>query len=115
MHGHEYDGAKGDDPDDYVLRTPEAEQAIREFYAVQERGLRRAVTAVRQWQKRFPGKPHDPVPQLLAYHDAAAKRRAAYQPARSGSPGIAWGYPAVALLLVGGAFALICARRSKRS
>ena len=115
VYGHEYDGAKGDDPDAYVSRTPEAEQAIREFYALQERGLRRAVTAVREWQRRFPGNPHDPVPQLLAYHQAAAQRRASYQPARSGPPGIAWGYPALALLLVGGGAALIWSRRSKRS
>src|SRR5205085_188253 len=93
VYGHEYDGAKGDDPDAYVLHTPEAEQAIRDFYAIQERGLRRAVTAVRQWQRRFPGKPHDPVPALVAYHDAAAQRRAAYKPEATGSAGIAWGYP----------------------
>lgn len=113
VYGHEYDGAKGDDPDAYVARTPEAEQAIKEFYAIQERGLRRAVTSVREWQRRFPGKPHDPVPDLLAYHEAAARRRAAYQPAKGG-PGIAWGYPGAVAALVAGV-ALIWSRRSKRS
>jgi len=107
VYGHEYDGAKGDDPDAFVAHTPEAEQAIREFYAIQEKGLRRAVTAVREWQRRFPGKPHDPVPGLVAYHEAAAQRRASYKPARSGPPPIAWGYPAVAALLLIGLAALI--------
>jgi hypothetical protein len=115
VYGHEYDGAKGDDPDAYVAQTADAQQAIRDFYAIQERGLRRAVTALREWQRRFPGKPHDPVPQLVAYHEAAAQRRASYKPARSGAPPIAWGYPAVAALLVGGAGVLIWSRRSKRS
>ncbi|MGZ6125986.1 MAG: hypothetical protein ACXWLR_13550 [Myxococcales bacterium] len=113
VYGHEYDGAKGDDPDGYVLHTPEAEQAIRDFYAIQERGLRRAVTSVREWQRRFPGKPHDPVPELLAYHDAAAQRRAAYKPAATG-PGIAWGYPGAVAAVIAGV-ALIWSRRSKRS
>ena len=114
VYGHEYDGAKGDDPDAYVLRTPEAEQAMRDFYAIQERGLRRAVTAVREWQRRFPGKPHDPVPALVAYHDAAAQRRAAYKPEATGSPGIAWGYPGAVVILIAGAAVLIRRRRSKR-
>ncbi len=115
VYGHEYDGGKGDDPDAYVAHTPEAEQAIRDFYAIEERGLRRAVTAVREWQRRFPGQPHDPVPALLAYHEAAAQRRAAWRPSPGGHPGIAWGYPAVAFAVVAGAAALIWSRRSKRS
>jgi len=114
VYGHEYDGAKGDDPDAYVLHTPEAEQAIRDFYAIQERGLQRAVTAVREWQRRFPGKPHDPVPALVAYHDAAAQRRAAYKPETTGSPGIAWGYPGAVVTLMAGAAVLVRRRRSKR-
>jgi len=113
VYGHEYDGAQ-DDPDAYVLHTPEAEQAIRAFYAIQERGLRRAVTAVGAWQRRFPGKPHDPVPDLLAYHDAAAQRRAAYKPPPSGRAGIAWGYPGAVAAVVAGV-ALIWSKRSKRS
>ncbi len=113
VYGHEYDGAKGDDPDAYVLHTPEAEQAMRDFYAIQQRGLRRAVTAVREWQRRFPGKPHDPVPALVAYHDAAAQRRSSYKPEATGSPGIAWGYPGaiVGLLLVTGVMVLRQKRR----
>src|SRR5207248_10417499 len=114
VYGHEYDGAKGDDPDAYALHTPEAEQAMRDFYVIQERGLRRAVTAVREWQRRFPGKPHDPVPALLAYHVAAGQRRAAYKPEATGSAGIAWGYPGAAVALIGGAAVLIRRRRSKR-
>jgi hypothetical protein len=114
VYGHEYDGAKGDDPDAYVAHTPEAEQAIRDFYAIQERGLRRAVTSVREWQRRFPGKPHDPVPELLAYHEGAARRRATYKPAATGRPGIAWGYPGAVVAVVAGV-ALIWSRRSKRS
>ncbi|MGZ6126416.1 MAG: hypothetical protein ACXWLR_15715, partial [Myxococcales bacterium] len=114
VDGHEYDGAKGDDPDAWVAHTPEAEQAIRDFYVIQERGLRRAVSAVREWQRRFPGAQRDPVPELLAYHEAAAQRRAAYKPSASGRPGIAWGYPGALLAVVAGV-ALIWSRRSKRS
>ena len=99
--GHEYDGAKGDDPDAYVEQTPQAQEAIRRFYALEARGLRRAVTALREWQRRFPGPPHDPVPQLLAYHAQAAERRLAYKPAAAEHPGIAWGYPAAAAGLLG--------------
>jgi hypothetical protein len=114
IYGHEFDGAKGDDPDAYLSHTPEAEQAVRDFYLIQERGVRRAVTSVREWQRRFPGQPHDPVPGLLAYHDGAAKRRAAYKPPVPGGPGIAWGYPG-ALAALAGVAALIWSRRSKRS
>jgi hypothetical protein len=114
VYGHEYDGAKGDDPDAYLLHTPEAEQAMRDFYVLQERGLRRAVTAVREWQRRFPGKPHDPVPALLAYHVAAGQRRAAYKPEQADRPGVAWGYPGGAVALVTGLALLVRWRRSKR-
>jgi hypothetical protein len=112
VYGHEYDGTKGDDPDAYVLHTPQAEQAMREFYALQLRGLRRAVTAVREWQRRFPGKPHDPVPGLIAYHAAAERRRATYTPAAGGSPGIAWGYPGAAIAFIG-IVALVVGRRRR--
>jgi len=111
--GHEYDGAKGDDPDAYLARTPAAAEAIQAFYEIQIRGLRRAVTAVREWQRRFPGPRHDPVPALLAYHDQAAERRAAYKPPRSGAGRIAWGYPAAGVALVGGVIWLV-RRRSHR-
>jgi len=112
VSGHEYDGSKGDDPDAYVERTPEAQVAIEEFHAIEIRGLRRAVTAVREWQRRFPGKPHDPVPQLVAYHEQAAARRAAYKPPASGHPGVAWGYPIAVVALLGAAVAF--ARRKSR-
>jgi hypothetical protein len=115
VSGHEYDGAKGDDPDAYVERTPEAQQATREFYEVEARGLRRAVTALREWQRRFPGPPHDPVPRLVAYHAKAAERRAAYRPAETGHPGVAWGYSlAVVVALVGGAAAIVWKRHKAR-
>jgi hypothetical protein len=111
ISGHEYDGSKDDDPDAYIAHTPEAEQAIRAFYDLQIRGLRRAVTAVREWQRRFPGRPHDPVAALLAYHDQAAERRAAYKPSASDRAGIAWGYPLAAAALIGGAILLVRRRR----
>jgi len=113
VSGHEYDNSKGDDPDDYVARSPEAQEAIREFYALQSRGLRRAVTALREWNLRFPGPPHDPVPDLVAYHAQAAERRAAYRP-KSEKQGIAWGYPATAVGLLAGIAMVARARRRKR-
>ncbi len=112
VSGHEYDPSKGDDPDAYVERTPEAQAAIGEFHAIEIRGLRRAVTAVREWQRRFPGKPHDPVPQLVAYHEQAAARRAGYRAPATGRQAIAWGYPIAAVALLGAAVAF--ARRKKR-
>jgi len=105
VSGHEYDPSKGDDPDAYVERTPEAQAAIGEFHAIEIRGLRRAVTAVREWQRRFPGKPHDPVPQLVAYHEQAAARRAGYKAPATGHQAIAWGYPIAAVALLSAAFA----------
>ncbi|HZX93532.1 MAG TPA: hypothetical protein VFE90_03390 [Myxococcales bacterium] len=100
VSGHEYDGANGDDPDAYVAHTEEARQAIQQFDIIELRGVRRAVTAVRTWEQRFPGAPQDPVPQLLAYHEAAAKRRASYVPAGPKNFGVAWGYPTAAAALV---------------
>jgi hypothetical protein len=112
IDGHEYNGAT-DDPDAYVLKGSQGKQAIREFYALQERGVRRAVTAVREWQRRFPGRPHDPVPGLLDYHEAAERRRATYTPAESGNPGMAWGYPGAVVGFVG-VVALVIQRRRRR-
>ena len=112
VSGHEYDPSKGDNPDAYVERSPEAQAAIEEFHALEIRGLRRAVTAVREWQRRFPGKPHDPVPQLVAYHEQAAARRADYKAPATGRQAIAWGYPLAAVALLGAAVAF--ARRKKR-
>src|SRR5437899_10619470 len=112
VSGHEYDPSKGDNPDAYVERSPEAQAAIEEFHAIEIRGLRRAVTAVREWQRRFPGKPHDPVPQLVAYHEQAAARRADYRAPATGRQAMAWGYPLAAVALLGAAVAF--ARRKKR-
>ena len=113
VSGHEYDASKGDDPDAYVERTPEAQAAIEEFNAIEIRGLRRAVTAVREWQRRFPGKPHDPVPELVAYHQQAEARRAGYRAPATGRQAIAWGYPIAAVALLGAAVAF--ARRRRRT
>src|SRR2546430_14897838 len=74
--GHEYDPSKSDNPDAYVERSPEAQAAIEEFHAIEIRGLRPAVTAVREWQHRFPGQPQGPVTQVVAYRDQEAARRA---------------------------------------
>ena len=104
--GHEYDGAKGDDPDQYLRADPEA---LAAFYQLESRGLRRAATALRLWEARFEAARGRAPPSvlvqrslalLLPYHEAAAARRAAYQPAAQERQGIAWGYPAAALALL---------------
>src|SRR2546425_13117055 len=104
--GHEYDGAKGDDPDDYLRPDP---AALAAFYELEGRGLRRASTALRVWESRFePARGREPAQAavqrslalLLAYHEAAAARRASYQPTSEEPLGIAWGYPAAALALL---------------
>jgi len=100
VSGHEYDGSKGDDPDAYVSTSREAQEAVREFYVLQARGVRRAVTALREWNRRFPPAPHDPVPELLAYHVQAAERRAADRPRSTKQAAVAWGYPATAVVLL---------------
>jgi hypothetical protein len=107
ISGHEYDGARGDDPDAFVSHTRDARAAIAEFDAIEVRGIRRAVTALRAWERRFPGPAHDPVPMLVAYHAEAAQRRAAYVPQGPQQMGIAWGYAAAAALLLAAAAVLI--------
>jgi hypothetical protein len=101
--GHEYDGAKGDDPDQYL--RPDA-AALASFYQLEGRGLRRATTALRLWQSRFDAARatgpadapvHRAVALLVPYHEAAAARRSIYRPREAEHPGIAWGYPAGAL------------------
>ncbi len=103
--GHEYDGAKGDNPDDYLRADP---GALAAFYELEGRGLRRASTALRLWESRFESArgrepPRDGVQRslavLLPYHEAAAARRASYRPASEEHLGIAWGYPITALAL----------------
>jgi hypothetical protein len=111
VKGHEYESDK-DDPDVWVDHSKT--DALKQFYELQDRGLRRAVAALRIWQKQFPGAPHDPVPALVAYHQQAAARRASYAPATPERMGIAWGYPAAAAALLLAA-AGIWSRLSKRS
>ncbi len=120
--GHEYDGAKGDDPDRYLRADP---VALAAFYELEGRGLRRASTALRLWQARFDAARAQPGAEaavqrslalLLPYHEAAAARRAAYQPAAEERQGIAWAYPAAALaLLILGAAAVVRRRRQTRA
>ena len=104
--GHEYDGAKGDDPDDYLRGDA---GTLTAFYELEGRGLRRAATALRLWETRYEASRRDEPPQaavlrslalLLPYHEAAAARRATYHPAGPQQQHIAWAYPAAALALV---------------
>jgi len=103
--GHEYDGSKGDDPDDYLRGDA---GTLAAFYELEGRGLRRAATALRLWQSRFEVSHREEPAQasvqrslalLLPYHDAAASRRATYQPTGPDQQHIALGYPAAALAL----------------
>ena len=109
--GHEYDGAKGDDPDLYLEPGEKSAAAQQEFFALEANGLRRATTALRLWEKDFASElqrnhadvQRDAVQRslalLLPYHDAQAARRAAYLPPRPEQEGIAWGYSIAALIL----------------
>ena len=103
--GHEYDGAKGDDPDDYLRGDA---GTLTAFYELEGRGLRRAATALRLWEARYEASRRDEPPQaavqrslalLLPYHEAAAARRATYQPTGPEQQYIAWAYPAAARAL----------------
>jgi hypothetical protein len=117
--GHEYDGSAGDDPDTYLRADP---GALAAFYELERRGLRRATTALRLWEARFDAARAGAAPAasvqrslalLLPYHEAAAARRAAYQPAAEEHLGIAWGYPAVAVALLCALGAALARRRRK--
>jgi hypothetical protein len=123
--GHEYDGDKGDSPDDYVdsSRT----QALQQFHDIEARGVSRAAEALQIWQKKFDIEHERADPALLRrraverslalllpYHAQAAGRRSKYEPASPERAGIAWGYPAAAAALIAGALVLIRSRRSKR-
>jgi hypothetical protein len=114
VDGHEYDGAKGDDPDQYVEHTAHARAAIDQFNQIELRGVRRAVTAVRSWMRRFPPPADDPVPMLIAYHQEAARRRAVYVPESKETLSIAWGYPAGVLVVLVAA-ALVWRSRKRTS
>jgi hypothetical protein len=126
VNGHEYDGDKGDNPDDFVDQTKSAQ--LSEFYDLELRGVRRAANVLRVWQKRFDAEHERADPALLRrraveritsilepYHGQAEKRRASYQPASPERAGIAWGYPVAAAALLAGAAASIRSRLSKRS
>jgi hypothetical protein len=127
--GHEYDGAKGDDPDAYLAPpSPERDRALPDFYALEGRGLRRAATALRVWEARFEEARRAPAAEVRGgaaqrsvafldeYHREAAGRRARYQPDREERSRIAWGYPigAIALVLIA-VVAVAKRRRSKRA
>ena len=109
--GHEYDGAKGDDPDQYLEQDhPRAKEVLAAFYALEGKGLRRATTGLRLWLELHEaegaraGADLEAVERtlrmLLGYHREAAARRAAYVPAPDNGLPIAWGWPAGVLLLL---------------
>ena len=109
--GHAYDGAKGDDPEQYIEQDhPRARELLAQFYGLEGKGLRRATTGLRLWQETHEAEAARPgadqvavertLRMLLAYHRAAATRRAAYVPSPDGGLPIAWGWPAGALLAV---------------
>ena len=115
--GYAYDGVKDDDPDQFVLSSGAAnEEILGHFYALEAKGTRRAVTAVRLWMGRFeelaqePGADQRAVDRLLAfalpYQEAAAARRAAYVPSVEREQ-IAWGWPIAALVLIAALLALV--------
>ena len=116
--GHEYDGAKGDDPDRYLgIADP---QTLQAFYDLEGRGLRRAATALRLWEARFEALRGNvsssalvqrSVAMLLPYQDAAAVRRVSYRPAPAEQNQIAWGYPAALLAIAGIGVAMVVRRR----
>jgi len=110
--GYSYDGANGDDPDNFLLASGAAgQEALDRFYALEAVGAHRATTALRLWQTAFdagaksPGADQRAVGRILAlvlpYQREAAKRRAAYHGTGAGEvAGIAWGYPVALPLLV---------------
>ena len=120
--GHEYDGAKGDDPDAY-LAPPSAERDrdLAAFYALEGRGLRRAATALRLWERQFEaalrrlhvraGAADRTVSFLDRYQREAATRRSSYQPEQERGPPIAWGYPIAAVVIVAGVVLFATRRR----
>ena len=85
--GHEYDGAKGDDPDRYLEPGEKSAAAQREFHSLEANGLRRAATALKFWQRDFAAElGRDPkavqrdavlrtLELLIPYHEAQAARR----------------------------------------
>ena len=102
--GKEFVGGK-DDPDLWVEHGPKTDAVLAQFYELESHGLRRAATALRLWDRDFRAAPGPQVAAetafLVAYHEQAAARRAAFRPAAAERQGVAWGYPiAAAVLLV---------------
>jgi hypothetical protein len=124
--GHEYDGSKGDDPDAYLAPpSPERDRALARFYALEGRGLRRAATALRLWERQFEaalrarpaeirtGAVARTVSFLDRYQTEAATRRASYQPEKETASAISWGYPIAAVALVCSAVVLFARKRRR--
>ena len=112
VHGHEYKSGT-DDPDDYVDKAAD----LSEFYALEKRGVVRAATALRVWQRRFPQAQADLAglaDSLSRYHAQAAARRASYRPAGPEIQQVAWFYPIAASVLLAALFAWSWSRLSKR-
>jgi hypothetical protein len=115
IYGHAY--SDNDDPDRWVASTPEAEAAKKAALALSWKGIARAATAVRlEWRKVHSEAAPDLKSEaafLTGYHAKAAQRRAAYVPTEDVPPGIAWGYPAAALIALA-ALALLIVGRVRR-
>jgi hypothetical protein len=121
--GHEYQ-SPGDDPDAWLLPpSPQREATLARFYTLEGRGLTRAGTALRAWQRWYgsaaaraadlrPLLVRRTLALLLPYHEQAAARRAKYVPAGPSQQGIAWGYPGAFLALTVGIGLLV--RRALR-
>jgi hypothetical protein len=121
--GYSYDGANGDDPDNFIVASGAAgQETLGRFYALESIGAHRATTALRLWQTAFDaevnraGADQRAVDRILAlvlpYQREAARRRAAYHHSAE-VVGVAWGYPvALALLIL--VPALLFLRFSKR-
>ena len=126
--GFVYDGPPRDDPDNFLAPpSPEVTRAISEFYVIEARGLRRAGTALRLWQRLFTEATAGDaeaararsfartLAYVVPYDDEAAARRAAWRPEQSAPPGIAWGWPLGLAALVLGAGLLFVRGRSKKA
>jgi hypothetical protein len=122
--GHEYDDAK-DDPDQWLLPGgPGRAEILASFYELQARGLRRAGSALRLWERQFEaaaaGDPQavrtEAVQRslsfLLPYHRQKEQRRAAYAPALQGGRSIDFRWSAGAAVLI--ALAVLATRGLRR-
>jgi hypothetical protein len=122
--GHEYDDAK-DDPDQWLLPGgPGRAEILASFYELEARGLRRAGSALRLWERQFEaaaaGDPQavrtEAVQRslsfLLPYHRQKEQRRAAYAPALQGGRSIDFRWSAGAAVLI--ALAVLATRGLRR-